>query len=74
MYAIGGRVYGADDVSLLNKCERFNIETRKWEIIADMNVNRCTCTAFLFRNEIYVFGGYTSRYKRSKKIEKYNEL
>ena len=26
IYAIGGWVYGGDNVSLLNKCERYNIE------------------------------------------------
>lgn len=50
VYAIGGRVYGDDNVSLLNKCERYDIETNKWNSIADMNVNRCTCTAFIFKD------------------------
>lgn len=38
-----------------------------------MNVKRCTSSTFLYNNEVWVFGGYTSQYKRSKKIEKYIE-
>ena len=62
VYAIGGRVYGSDNISLLKKCERFNLETDKWENIADMNVNRCTSTGFVFNDFVYVFGGYTGRF------------
>lgn len=38
-----------------------------------MNINRCTSTAFVYKNEIWVFGGYTGKFKRSRKIEKYIE-
>lgn len=33
-----------------------------------MNVPRSTGFAFIFKSKIYVFGGYTSEKKRSKKI------
>lgn len=31
-------------------------------MIADMNINRCTSTALIYRNFVYVIGGYTARY------------
>lgn len=62
IYAIGGRVYGGDDVSLLNKCERYNLDTDKWEEIASTIENRVTAFAFLYGNEIFVIGGYTKQY------------
>ncbi len=73
IYVIGGRVYGDDTVSLLNKCERFSYETNKWENIANMNNNRCTSSAFIYKNGIWVIGGYSGRFQRTKAIEKYNE-
>lgn len=47
-YVLGGRVYGQDHVSILNKCERFDAEKSVWQPIADMNVNRCTSTGFVY--------------------------
>lgn len=73
IYAVGGRVYGADDVSLLKKCERLNLETGEWERISDLNVNRCTSSLIVYMDQVWVLGGYCGKYKRSKKIEKYNE-
>ena len=73
IYAIGGRIYGADDVSLLKKCERMNLDSGEWEDIADMNVNRCTSSLFIYMDQIWVIGGYSGKFKRSRKIEKYNE-
>lgn len=73
IYAIGGRVYGDDTVSLLKKCEYYDRERDTWKKIADMNIPRCTSSAFIYNGEIWVIGGYTGRYQRSKKIEKYIE-
>ena len=73
VYAIGGRVYGDDTVSLMRKCEVYDYATGKWSRIAEMNVPRCTSSAFLFNSTIWVIGGYTGRYQRSKKIERYVE-
>lgn len=36
VYAIGGRIYGSDDVSLLSKCEYFDIARNKWFVMPDM--------------------------------------
>ena len=69
IYAVGGRVYGPDNRSLLNNCEVFDYETQTWTEIAPMNKNRCTCSLFIYRDFIYVIGGYTGEYQRSKKVD-----
>lgn len=73
LYAIGGRIYGDDTVSLLKKCEVFDFSNNKWSQIPDMNVPRCTSSVFIYNNELWVMGGYTGRYQRSKKIERFLE-
>ena len=72
IYAIGGRVYGGDDTSILKRCEVFDYAKNSWHRISDLNVARCTSTAILYNNQIWVLGGYTGQYQRSRKIEKYN--
>jgi hypothetical protein len=37
-----------------------------------MNIKRCTGFTFIFKNKVYVFGGYSGNKKRSKKIEVYH--
>lgn len=69
IYAIGGRIYGPDNSSLLNKCEVYDYKTNKWTDIAPMNKNRCTCSVFIYRGYIYAVGGYTGEYQRSRKVE-----
>ena len=59
IYAIGGRVYGSDRISLLKKCEVFDYETYRWTKLPDMNLNRCTASAFVYGDSIWVIGGYT---------------
>lgn len=73
-YALGGRVYGQDHESILSNCERFDSQKSIWEPIADMNIQRCTSSGFLYKGEIWVFGGYTGRFRRSRKIERYDEI
>ena len=38
----------------------------------DLNVKRCTCYALLWKENIYVFGGYTGEFERSEMIERLN--
>lgn len=73
MYALGGRVYGSDENSLLKKCEYYDIDKNKWFLMPDMNVGRCTACGFVYWDKIWVFGGYTNWYKRSRKIEFFDE-
>lgn len=49
-YVLGGRVYGQDNESILNKCERFDAEKSIWEKIDSMNINRCTSTGFVYND------------------------
>ena len=42
VYAIGGREFGDDKTSIMNYCERFDLEKEKWEIIGTLNENKCT--------------------------------
>jgi hypothetical protein len=36
VYAIAGRNYGTNEVAIMRSCERFNLETHKWERIASL--------------------------------------
>lgn len=40
----------------------------KWTEIASMKVPRSTGFSLIFKSKIYIFGGYTSDKKRTKKI------
>jgi hypothetical protein len=73
IYAIGGRVYGDDQQSILRSCEIFDFAKNAWSPIADLNKPRCTATAMIFGDQVWVFGGYTGQFERSRKIERYNE-
>ena len=33
-----------------------------------MNKTRCTCSVFVYNDFIYVIGGYTGEFQRSKKV------
>jgi len=72
LYALGGRVYGGDQESLLSECEYFDFEEQAWVEVAPMNKKRCTSMAFVYKDCIWVFGGYTDYLKRSSTIERYN--
>ena len=68
VYAVGGRVYGDDTVSLLKKCEYYDLTTKTWHSIADMNITRCTSSLLVYNNQVWVVGGYSGRFQRTKKI------
>jgi len=72
IYAIGGRIYGSDEVSLLKSCEYFDLKTQQWVEMPDMHIERCTCLAFIYQGTLWVFGGYTAYLKRSSMIERFN--
>jgi len=55
-----------------NKCERFNLRLRYWEMIASTNEIRDTSTAIVKDDYIWVFGGRRESTILSKTIEKYN--
>lgn len=47
LYALGGRVYGNDQTSLLNACEYFDFNEKKWIEMPVMNKRRCTSMSFV---------------------------
>lgn len=58
IFVLGGRAYGEDQSGILKTCEKFNLNTMKWESMADMNTPRCTGMVFLLEGLIYIAGGY----------------
>lgn len=70
LHTIQGRSYGEGNDGILNDCEVY--EFGKWKTIASMNKKRATFFSIVFKNKIYVFGGYTGVRKRSRKIEVYD--
>lgn len=59
VYAIGGREYGANDVAIMSLSERFNLVTEKWENIGHLSIPRCTSNTFVYRDRLFVAGGFT---------------
>lgn len=57
----------------MNDCERYNLETKRWEVISSLNIAWCTANAFIMKNQLMVAGGYTRKSVRTKTIEVYNE-
>ncbi len=73
LYVIGGRDYGNEKESFMPYCERFNINTRKWETISQLNEARYQALAFSVGDCIYVAGGLIyDKNPRSNSIEKYD--
>ena len=50
LYAIGGREYGDDQVSIYRTCERYNLETGSWEWAPNLQIPRCTASTFVINN------------------------
>jgi len=58
--------------SVLNKCERYNIDENYWEVIAPMNQKRKNPSLWALGNGIiYVFGGWQREYTDVEVVEKY---
>lgn len=71
-YVLGGRAYGSDEVALLSHVEAYDQNTKTWSLCANMLKPRCTGFVCIYKQGIYVFGGYTGPLKRSKNIERYD--
>ena len=75
IYALGGKTfstYVSAEHSNLFKCEKYDFLSDSWKYIADLNIKRSTLGAFVYRDEIYVYGGY-SHMRRAQEIERYDE-
>lgn len=56
-----------------NKGYSLDVESDKeWVKLPDAILKRCTGFSLVYRDEIYLLGGYTGQRKRSKKIEKFS--
>ena len=69
VYVFGGRHFGDDNTAILNHCEKFDLSEKKWAPMPKMNIKRCTFLSLVWNERIYVFGGYTGEYERSRVIE-----
>lgn len=58
VYAIGGRHIFDHEPVVMSKCERFDLQTLKWEIISAMNFSRSSCMVLANQGKIYVAGGH----------------
>lgn len=65
VYVIGGRYFGEDQEAILKGCERYSFGKDEWIIMPNLNIKRCTCYAIIWKEELYVIGGYTGTYERS---------
>lgn len=77
LYAFGGRSNPGDQ-NILNHCEYLQIYDennfdKKWTLMPESILKRCTSFALVYNQEIYLIGGYTGQRKRSKKIEKFSQ-
>lgn len=68
VFVFGGRTEGDQ---IIPQCEKYSVTERKWKKIAQMVVPRSTGFSLVFKGRIYVFGGYSGKSKRPKKIECY---
>ena len=55
----------------MDKCEMYDFSKNTWSAISPMTVKRCTSSAFVYKDLIYVIGGYTGHAKSSKKVLKH---
>ena len=59
IYVIGGRGYQNDKLSLHSTVERYNMIDECWEMVTPMNEAKCSTSAAVINDRIYVFGGYS---------------
>ena len=38
--------------------ERYNLHSQQFEMICSLNERKCSASAIVFNNQIFVFGGY----------------
>ena len=50
VYALAGNSYGKGPESTMRFCERFNLETKTWEQIGNLNHCRCAMVTTIWQN------------------------
>ena len=73
VYCLGGRTYGKDEKGILSHCERFNLQTYKWQELPHLSVKRCTANVYSMQNKVFIAGGYSDSGDRTDTIEFLNE-
>ena len=82
LYVLGGRAYGVDQEALMRECEVLDLNNLgdnplrivnpcTWKKISSMFEKRSSHSAFVYKDHIWVLGGYTDLNQRSTLIEKY---
>lgn len=73
IYVMGGRYYDNTNWIYNTSAEKYNISNNTWTNISSMTTPRADFQAFVFNNNIYVAGGYTTGIQLSS-CEKYDTL
>ena len=58
VYVIGGRGYQNDKLSLHSTVERYDMLNGKFEMVSPLNEAKCSMSASVINDKIYLFGGY----------------
>lgn len=61
VYAIGGNSYGKGPESTMRFCERFNLQTLKWEQVGNLNEARCAMVVMNWNDQIMIAGGFNGK-------------
>lgn len=56
----------------MNFCERYSLEKKKWEQVANLNHKRCAMVCLVWNDWIFVAGGFDGT-SEIDAIERYNE-
>ncbi|CAK8684657.1 unnamed protein product [Clavelina lepadiformis] len=71
IYAIGGKA-GDDNATKQKSVERYDVTTKKWSDVGEMNVERSSHAACVLQGKIYVVGGIDKNNSAVKSIECYD--
>ena len=73
IYAIGGES-GEDNSTRLKSVEKYDADANKWVYVCNMINERCSHSACVLQDKIYVVGGLNSKGNVVKEIECYDPL
>ena len=73
IFALGGRNDKPEPNLTMSDCEYYSLKMEQWFPLPKLNKSRCNHATLLYRNQVYVFGGYSSHYRRTTKIERQSE-
>ena len=56
LYAVGG--FGGPNKNCLKCCERYDLISKSWSLIADLNTQRRALSVVCLKSGIYTIGGF----------------